>query len=220
MKIHRCLAASAAALAVLASVATNASAQNWTGLYLGASAGYASAKSNWSPTGFTSFDTTGKGGIGGIQGGYNLQSGSILAGLEADYMFSSLKGDTACPGGGFTCSMNVKGLGSVRGRLGWVATPSAMIYFTAGLGWAPQSWDVKNTATGSLVGGGTYASTTTGLAFGAGAEFMLTRNWTLKGEYLRYDFSRSSAGAASFSGTPIDFKTTADTFKLGVNYKF
>ena len=218
---HRGVSTGAAAILAIGLSWGAAAAQNWTGFYLGASAGGGTSKDNWDiNNGGAVFSDRGHGGLAGLQTGYNWQSGSILLGLEADYLWSGIKGSTDCPGGGFTCGHDLKGLGSARARLGWVAAPSAMIYFTGGLGWGSSRWTAKDSVTGSLAGGGATSRTSTGWALGGGVEFLLNNNWTVKGEYLHYDFGRFSASPADFGGTPVNFKLSADTFKIGLNYKF
>ena len=66
-----------------------------------------------------------KGWLGGGQAGYNWQYGRVVAGLEADFSVTGIKGDAdplidnAGPSS-FTLSDNVKYLGTSRGRLGWL----------------------------------------------------------------------------------------------------
>ena len=194
-------------------------ADSWTGFYAGLSVGTASAKDTWSAVG-TSFSGSGHSAIGGVQAGYTWQNGSILAGIEGDYMFSGHRVTESCPNPAYNCEAKVNGLGSLRGRLGWVAAPSAMVYFTGGLGWAGVDRKAYNVATGSLVGGGSASHTSTGLVLGGGAEFLVAKNWTVKGEYLHYNFGSYTASVAEFPTNQPTFKMNADTFKIGVNYKF
>ena len=59
---------------------------NWTGLYLGLNAGYASAAVSETPSdGSGSGRATVPSGIGGAQIGYNYQIGSVVLGFEADF---------------------------------------------------------------------------------------------------------------------------------------
>jgi outer membrane immunogenic protein len=215
----------AAGLAAVASVAlsgTTAGAETWTGFYVGASAGGGTSKADLSFTSFGTFaNQSGHGGFGGVQAGYNLQSGSVLAGIEADYMFSRIKGQTGCPNAAFSCDHDLRGLGSVRGRLGWVAMPTAMLYFTAGYGWSTTKWRAVDLATGVAAGNGGASASNAGLVLGGGAEFLIDKNWTIKGEYLHYNLGSATPSSADFgTGSVIDTKLSADTFKLGLNYKF
>jgi outer membrane immunogenic protein len=193
------------------------SASPWSGPYLGASVGTGSAKTIWSSADFNNFESKGGRALGGVQGGYNYQNGSIVFGAEADYMFSSLKGSATCPSGLVTCGSDTKGLGSLRGRLGWAIAPPAMVYFTGGLAWGNTQW----TATPSF-GGPTasFSQTSTGYALGGGAEFLLSKNWSLKAEYLHYNLGSVRTAPGEFVANAVDLKPRADTFKLGVNFKF
>jgi outer membrane immunogenic protein len=206
MKLHSVVAGGLAfALSALPAVA-----DTWDGYYAGISAGLARSTSTWSNA--TTFDVTSRGALGGVQAGYNWQSGSIVAGLEADYIATGAKGSSnPCNGSlAFTCSDKLTGIGSIRGRLGWTATPSALVYFTAGVA---RSLNTHTYTTGALVT--SVNAPSTGLAFGGGAEFKLNRHWGVKAEYIHYSF-----GSVTVSTVTTGFKSTADTFKLGLNYKF
>ena len=210
---------SVAAVALLLSGAS-AFAGDWNGFYAGLSVGRGSTSDafNFTGTGTGSTDS-GKGTVGGAQIGYNWQNSSILAGLEADYLFSGVSGSSPCPNPAFSCGEKVNGLGSVRGRLGWVVAPPALIYFTGGIGWANTQWSTQNVNTGAQFG--SASSTPAGLVLGGGAEFKLAQHWSLKGEYLHYNFGKYTAPAGTLSATsPTDLKLSSDVFKLGLNYKF
>lgn len=104
------------AIAVLAAtlISTSASAQTWTGFYLGANTGvgwgdvssinqpvdpasqffFLSAFSDFAPGSFdTSFDQ--KGWLGGFQAGYNWQVGAFVWGVEADIQKSAINGSSS-----------------------------------------------------------------------------------------------------------------------------
>ena len=214
-------AATLGALIALASISTSAVAQGappiWTGFYLGGSLGIGKSDAKWKFGDATTADHKGFGGLAGLQAGYNWQSGSILAGVEADYSWARVKGSASCPNPAFNCGSELSNMASVRGRLGWVVTPTAMVYFTAGLGHGEAKWTAKDALTNTAIGNGGFTQSKNGLVLGGGAEFMLAKNWTMKAEYLRYNLG-------SVSGVPgtaaSDLRMTADTFKLGLNYKF
>ena len=79
----------------------------WSGLYGGVHLGYADAD----------FDD---GVVGGVQLGYNWQSGAIVYGVEGDISLTSAD--------------SVDWLASARGRLGYLLQPSLLLYGTAGVG--------------------------------------------------------------------------------------
>ena len=127
---------------------------SWAGFYLGANIGYSPAKPNTDavfsdPTGATLFTDSAssrfRGVNGGVQAGYNSQWGSWLAGVEADVQGNSerAKVEFACPG----AICNPAGIGTpvsvehyrkldrfatLRGRVGAMLTPDAVVYATGG----------------------------------------------------------------------------------------
>ena len=213
MKLYRGFAAVSAVVGSVALSTGAIRAGEWDGGYVGASLGYGRVNDvTTSPVATGSFTVTGKGGLGGIQGGYNWQNGSIVAGLEADILTTGVKGTLSnCAGvANATCGEKLSSLGSFRGRLGFAAAPSAMIYFTGGLGFGSGQWTVSSPTTAY-----SYSKTETAFVFGAGAEFLVAKNWSVKGEYLRYNFGQVSDSFAS-----LNYKDSLDTFKVGVNYKF
>jgi outer membrane immunogenic protein len=201
--------------------------------------------------------------IGGGQIGYNWQRGSVVAGLEADIQGSSSKRDGVGaglafvgPGSGatgtpdattFVASSNLKWLGTVRARAGFLAAPSLLAYVTGGLAYGGVEGSAGFTtvnnaypAVGLAPVWGTaasYSTTRTGWTIGGGAEWLLTPNWSVKGEYLYYDLgSVSYALGASGSvvippGAPVgvlwftNASTASQRFngnivRVGLNYKF
>ena len=69
----------------------------WSGFYIGANAGggMSRAHSEFSVAGatFATADTDLWGPAGGVQAGYNWQSGALLVGVETDFQWSNLKGN-------------------------------------------------------------------------------------------------------------------------------
>ena len=122
-------------------------------------------------------------------------------------------------------------LASLRGRLG-VAWGSALLYGTGGVAWEQvktSSMISANTALG-VVGqsaAGTATNTRSGFVAGAGIEWKVGPSWSLRGEYLFYDFGTSSTSAlpiANCSGGPCGVNVTTghdnniSTFRVGLNY--
>ncbi len=213
------LLAAAALLSVMSGTTAHAQspANPWSGPYLGVSVGTGTAKTIWSGADFNSFDSKGSRAIGGLQGGYNFQNGSIVIGAEADYTVSNLKGTATCPGGLVTCSSDTKGLGSLRGRLGWAIAQPAMLYFTGGLAWGNTQWSSTTKVNGPLAN---FSHLSAGYVLGGGAEFLLNKNWSLKAEYLHYHLGSVRTAPGEFVSNAVDLKPRADTVKLGVNFKF
>ena len=193
--------------------------------------------------------------IGGGQAGYNWQSGAFVFGLETDFdgttaskSFNSI-GNPFGPGSIITTSggsiVNLSGdslnvnasarlswLGTTRGRIGFVATPDnrLMFYGTGGIAYGGGSGHLSifdNTS--GLFWQGQPSSSRVGWTLGAGVEYAITNNVTIKGEYLYYNLGSSnfnvggnSTVLADFPGTFVNAKYTYDgsIFRAGVNYKF
>jgi outer membrane immunogenic protein len=165
---------------------------SWAGPYLGGNLGY-----SW---GSVDSSLTKPSGIsGGLQAGYNWQSGPLVFGAEGDIQASSAD-DTFAP-----WKFSNPWFGTARGRIGY-AFNNILFYGTAGL------------AFGSLRAqtfGLSESHTTAGWAAGVGAEFGLTQNWSAKIEYLYVNLADTNF---IITGAPngIQFGTV----RAGVNYHF
>jgi outer membrane immunogenic protein len=123
---------------------------------------------------------------------------------------------------------------TLRGRLGW-ATPTWLLYVTGGL--AVTGLKVGGTFAAPIPFDATANISRTedklGFAVGAGAEWALSRNWSLKAEYLFVDFGMVTAsgfatGSGIVFGNPFAasqaISTSADLVahmaRVGINYRF
>ena len=162
-----CLVASAAS-AQTASTARGAA--DFSGIELGPDLGYA-------------FGSTGSysasGGAFGGHLGYNLQSGPLVGGVEADALWTSLSTSQVGP-----WSFSENFLGSARAKGGY-AFGAILAYGTLGAGWG---------STSTTDWFGSHGSTVSGVVFGVGAEYALTRNVSLRAEFLRYQFGDVTLG--------------------------
>jgi outer membrane immunogenic protein len=232
---------------------------NWTGLYIGGNVGYGwdsgatgiSALST-DPTLApalaavlaagsypASLSSSAKGAIGGGQIGYNWQMPSQwLIGIEADLQGSGIKGSasqTLSPAFFDTTSTGVTKsidwFGTLRGRLGLLATPQVLLYGTGGLayGQTKTSFTTTDLTIGcipgaSLCANGSSSSVRAGWTAGAGAEAMLGSNWSAKLEYLYVDLGRRSLSIPASTIPAIAFNTSAQfreqIVRVGLNYHF
>lgn len=194
--------------------------------------------------------------IGGGQIGYNWQFYSrFVAGLEADIQgiannSSRNAGMSAAPtlsGGNFwltstQTSRNVDYLGTVRGRLGWLFTPTLLLYGTGGLAYggtnfnASVAWaGVRNgggnfAAPGAFFGGQSYSDTCVGWTAGGGVEWMFWPNWSAKAEYLYYDLGSvtrtfatvrtQNSGPAFLLANQASTRFNGHIVRAGLNYHF
>jgi outer membrane immunogenic protein len=195
--------------------------------------------------------------LGGLQAGYNWQvSQNWLFGLETDFDWSNIKGTGSSNflldglPSNFQASENVKWFGTVRGRIGFLPLNNVLLYAAGGFAYghvdahaainslAPNpggfGFGFNCTAAGGpgatncFVGNSSRAAT--GFAVGAGGEYMLWNNISVKLEYLYVDLGHGNAFnvVAQNSGGPfpassftagfsrVDFNTV----RAGLNWKF
>src|SRR5262249_26536258 len=138
----------AADMAAKAPPPAPAPSYNWTGFYVGFHAGYAWDSVAHAFTGGGGLGATCvppatfgiNGGLIGIRAGYNWQPDRHwLAGVESDFNWTAMGGTGASNffiGGKppaastFQANENIDWFGTVRGRLGWLATDNFLLYGT------------------------------------------------------------------------------------------
>jgi len=223
--------------------AESAPSFNWTGPYVGVHLGYGQGDgvttSTWLPAsvppGFTLSPDPG-GVVGGVQAGYNYQMGCFVVGIEADFSGSGMSGSQSISPypGSFngtvgTAHENINWFGTLRPRLGYTVKPNVLIYATGGLAYGNVSYSAN---TNFVPGGPPFAeqypaslsTTKVGWALGGGVEYAISKCWTVKAEYLYMDLGSESATAYPTLPTIFtqadSWKTTANIFNIGVNYKF
>jgi outer membrane immunogenic protein len=205
----------------------------WTGFYIGAHVGGAWADlSNHDVNGYTlnganyGWSNNNSGVFGGGTVGYNYQTGAFVFGVEADFggagLTNSVNDGVAVGTPGF---LRVKNDGSfyadVTGRLGYAAGPA--LFYAKG-GWA--FLDTNFTADGCCTAAGVPFSRSNdrgldGWTVGGGIEYMWSPSWSVKAEYLFFDFSRNH-DHVDFIDPAIRFENElqVNSFKVGLNYHF
>jgi opacity protein-like surface antigen len=198
----------------------------WQGFYFGGHAGWSwsdiGAGNNILILGSSSLQlgTLSNSNIfGGAQIGYNIQAGNFVLGVETDLggMDAGASGSFVDPGnksrilyvssqGGF--------YGDITGRAGF-SLGNALIYAKAGFAFFTGGVKVSDPYDGFGQNSGTF----TGWTVGAGVEYALSPNWSVKGEYQYFDFDNGNFSCClSSTGGRIDDNITSNTFKIGVNY--
>ena len=185
--------------------------------------------------------------FGGGQLGYNWQGwGNVVLGVEVDLEGIGSGGDRTFVGvpatgplANYALAARIKQdggfAGDVTGRLGY-AWGNWMLYAKGGFAWFNPNLSASaiayNGTTGSVYtfNGWDNNSTLTGWTVGGGAEWMLNPNWSVKLEYLYYDFglndNRWAATYTNVSGVTTSYSRwrlfdndlTVSTVKLGINY--
>jgi outer membrane immunogenic protein len=211
---------------------SRATDDNWTGLYVGANFGYgnANASADFTLPGVPLVNGSEKltGVVYGVQAGYNYQLGRFVLGVETDIQATTQKANGASVCAALACGVaitqtsedSIPWLGTLRLRAG-VAFDRFLVYGTGGAAYG----DFKSTQTMTTVLG----SVTTAVSnqrpawvIGGGVEAMLTRNWSVKFEYLYLDTGRFTT-TYSLAGIGLitdESRMTDNIVRLGVNYRF
>ena len=240
-------------------------ASSWTGFYAGLGLGFrttadelttTSSLFNGSPLDLSGAAVTqpfsGTGFRANPYAGYNWQvAPRWVVGIEGDVGFGDqavkLAGFSSSPAFGFSGdaadSMSVKTTwdASLRGRIGYLVTPSTLLYATGGAAWqhdevtsnclsstcsetgiAPAV--VTNSTTPAVV---TNSTTRAGWTVGGGIETVLWGNWLARAEYRYADYgtapftiSRAVPGFESASVDNFDARLRSHLASFGLAYKF
>lgn len=193
--------------------------------------------------------------------GYNWQfATNWLAGLEADMSYFRLRSSSSgtfpfpstLAGGALgpptltfnaATSFSTDWLFTIRPRLGVVLGDSLLAYATGGLAVTNE----KVTQSVAAVMGTINAAideTRVGWVVGGGLEYALSRNWSIRAEYLHLDFGTASGsgnivvptgvlgnvlcitgqgvitGPGTITGCSISSRLTAEVVRAGISYKF
>jgi opacity protein-like surface antigen len=207
------------------------------------------------------------GGLLGGQIGYNYQFGAWVAGIETDLSWTNIDAVDTQSGSaplsatfagipvtqpGFanaTAEQRLKYFGTLRGRLGVLASDPLLLFVTGGLAYGHQSSStalVENIQAPNLffpaigppnlagnASGVGYASTVrAGWTAGFGLEYAFAKNWSVKAEYLYFNLGSVSYPVVPLHGVistgliTTDIAVTATTtdfagniVRVGLNYK-
>jgi outer membrane immunogenic protein len=183
-----------------------ATGYTWTGFYVGINGGGGWGRSTWDA--IDTFDVSG-GLIGGTIG-HNWQFGPAVVGVEGDLDWSGIKETTTtlCPLG---CETRNSWLATVRGRLGY-AFDRVLPFITGGL----AVGDI--TATTPLLPGGSIS--TAGWTVGAGLEFAVVSNVTIKAEYLYVDLGDFNCGLNCGLAPTGNVSFYTNVGRAGLNVRF
>jgi outer membrane immunogenic protein len=250
----------------LARASDTASGQ-WAGPYVGLTVGGKWADATWTTTQLVDPPSAfvGQGTLDGSSpdtfkpsaaragaiAGYNWRSDRWVYGAELDLAWAD-RSDThaGIPGCKIGCFAGAPGPGndrssvrvtwdaSLRGRVGYLATPSLLLYGTGGIAW--QRLEVSGTCENTLADPvclvsppfaaktQTDRSTRAGWTLGAGVEHLLTDRWLVRAEYryARFDAMRGVLFAGQPSADPgadaihYDVALHTHVASVGLVYKF
>jgi outer membrane immunogenic protein len=161
-----------------------------------------------------------QGVIGGAHIGYNLQINQWVAGVEGTVDGTSINKTVFDPFlGGINVGTKAPIQGSIRARAG-VAWDRALIYVTGGAAFTNITNDY------SIVGipSESISKTRSGWTVGAGMEYAVTNNWSVRAEYRYSDFGHFTDFPFAVFTFPASLTTqhhlTQNQVQVGVSYKF
>lgn len=215
---------------------------DWSGAYIGLNGGYA-----WGDTdargillegdpfsvGPVSAGLDVDGWFGGAQAGINMQHGMFVFGLEADIQYSGIEGSASVLGfpnpdigtGDVTdVDIDLEWFGTARVRVG-AAFDRVLVYATGGLAYGNVEASARVTDNGTYDESDSDSNTHFGYTIGAGVEYAVSDNWTVKGEYLYVDLGSENYDfnfPLGVSDVDVASKASLDMHlvRLGLNYKF
>lgn len=226
---------------------------NWTGFYVGLNGGYSWGRASETALIGAPFPANASatvkqnvnGGLFGGQIGYNWQvDRNWVLGLEADGQWTGERGSSndflgsvrfPTPGNDFNVlasaslsnETKLPWFATFRGRAGFLADPSLLLYATGGLAVGEVKYTTQGTLTAQLFGPGTAGTipvggpvtlvgaslsesqTRVGWTAGAGLEKKFSQNWSAKLEYLYVDFGTKTYFRGTGNDIDVSFQFTA-----------
>jgi outer membrane immunogenic protein len=176
--------------------------------------------------------------LGGLEAGFNWQSGMFVFGVEGDISAANVDGNSVFgelplfpgpgtdPGSSQTVDVDMNWFGTLRVRAGITPMDRVLLFASGGLAVA----DVDYTVVTDYVGApfrypGSSSDTEFGWTIGGGAEVALGSRWTVKAEYLYFDLGDETIVANPVApNPPFQVQTTQDITghlgRVGVNFRF
>ena len=227
-------------------------APTWSGFYIGGNVGGAfedksglrvtDVDGNAVSLPVTSRDASSVTFGGGV--GYNMQVGSFVAGVEADYNYVNLRARNGLfysepLGFGYTgiiegqARKTVDSFGTARGRIGFLVTPQFLVFGTGGLAFGDTTFSgsvggrVTDATGATAFAAGPYSAKRsqfqTGYTAGGGVEYALNPNLSVKAEALYVNLDGQSIRITDDTFGGYQLRTQEREFvvgRLGVNYKW
>ena len=203
---------------------------DWTGFYIGALAGVGSQHTTCNTiapvgefNGCIDFQNgtlqlNSRGGLLGLDAGYDwAENRYFVYGVAADWTWTSMKQSHLGVSGSLSYEAKINWLAWYRGRAG-LAIDSTVVYLTGGLALG----GIKDSI--GYLDASSFASNSDviwGWVAGAGVEHRFSPNWSMKFEYLHYEFQdRTLDWAPGGSANPLRIDHSVDVGRVGLAYRF
>jgi outer membrane immunogenic protein len=204
---------------------------SWTGCYVGGNlgGGWTHKHFEFAADGGELFDegTLDQGGfVGGGQLGCDYQFGSnFVVGVQGMFDGTSIKGTETFFSGidqlNEQYAVSLHWFTTLTGRVGFLATPSLLLYGKGGAAWVNEKIDY---VPGVEVVASTGNTTRSGWDAGAGIEWMFAPQWSAFVEYNHMGFGTRDMNLNFVVGGSFDFtehvKQSVDMVVVGVNWRF
>jgi outer membrane immunogenic protein len=185
-----------------------------------------------------------EGWLGGLQAGYNWQSGAFVYGLEAGLSWSRIKDESTAAfsaildpnsndghsdaiAGQIRLRQELDYFGTLQGRIGWAAN-SLLLYGSGGLSWGrvKTTFETFNMITQQTLVSAPAAApqsvssdkTRLGFAVGGGAEWAFAPAWSVKAEYLYVNLGNGDT--LTLPGGVAHSEFHMHVVRAGLNYNF
>lgn len=142
-----------------------------------------------------------------------------MIGIETDIQGTSMKKSSWLVDHDANLETKINWLGTTRLRLGYVPTERMLLSVTGGVAYG----GVKASLTDYYGFDTSTSKTKAGYAVGAGLEYALADNWTVKAEYLYANLGKIEHEVYNDGSDEVDIAThkfRMKTVQIGVNYKF
>ena len=225
-KLRYGLLSSCMAIGVIAATpafAEGTAPDSWTGFYVGGQVGgnvssrvdiQDSSVSSGNSDYWDNFSMSGT--TGGIFGGYNIQKNNWVLGIEGDLETSDAKGNNPNWPFGTNNTIKLNSQGSIRGRIGYLVQPNALVYFTGGLAFGDVKADFYDGSSHD-----SNSEVTSGIAIGLGLEYAMTQNWLMRLDYRHVEFDPVTVETyTTDSGWKEHSSINVEVLRIGVAYKF
>lgn len=208
-------------LLVGTSAASAGSLHDWSGLYVGATAGYGMGEYDQYAAGFSGepgiYGDGLEGFVGGATVGYNYQTNRFVFGLEADFQATDMRG-TQRSVTGWTCNNDlchdqIGWFATLRGRAGY-AYESYLPFVTGGVAYANVRSRDGSTSVPAVTD---LDENVFGYAIGVGLEKALSDHVTAKVEALYVDLNEAQVPRSGYTFTADNQFTVV---RVGLNWKF
>ncbi|MGO3934296.1 outer membrane beta-barrel protein [Rhodopseudomonas pseudopalustris] len=195
---------------------------DWSGFYIGANAGWGSARDSWNAGGFDLGSHDATGAVAGGQIGYRWQAANWVFGLEAQGNWADLSGsniDAVLPA--WTNHSKLTAFGLFTGQVGY-AWNNALLYVKGGAAVTSTKYD---TYSFGAIGASSNDQTRWGGTVGVGFEYGFAPNWSVGVEYnhiftSRFDADFYNNDGSGYQGTyrvggDVDLVTARLNYRWG-----